>query len=260
MQEVITLAVFVPPRWRPIPALPALPFWAGLCLMSISSSGADRPLHSWPVTAVTTDEGEGCCSANCCRARAISSSCSTSTARTSSRVRALHPVIQNYADPTCAKLRRRGGQRRAQRRPVTAEVNRLLHKTFITPIDREQIHGLINAMDDILDLLQDASETMSLYDVRAMTEEVLRLGDLSVRAASACSTPSRCWSGMKAARGGDEDLRGDRQARIRRRPRDARRDVAPVPRGDRRARADQAQGDLRAARVDLRPLRGTSPT
>ena len=28
---------------------------------------------------------------------------------------------------------------------VTAEVNRLLHKTFITPIDREQIHGLINA-------------------------------------------------------------------------------------------------------------------
>ena len=62
---------------------------------------------------------------------------------------------------------------------VTAEVNRLLHKTFITPIDREQIHSLINAMDDIVDLLQDATETMQLYDVRAMTEEVMRLGDLS---------------------------------------------------------------------------------
>jgi len=62
-----------------------------------------------------------------------------------------------------------------------AEVNRLLHKTFITPIDREQIHGLINAMDDILDLLQDASETMSLYDVRAMTEDILRLGDISAK-------------------------------------------------------------------------------
>ena len=36
---------------------------------------------------------------------------------------------------------------------VTAEVNRLLHRTFITPIDREQIHGLINAMDDILSLI-----------------------------------------------------------------------------------------------------------
>ncbi len=64
---------------------------------------------------------------------------------------------------------------------VTAEVNRLLHKTFITPIDREQIHSLINAMDDIVDLLQDATETMQLYDVKTMTDEVLRLGDLSAK-------------------------------------------------------------------------------
>lgn len=64
---------------------------------------------------------------------------------------------------------------------VTAEVNRLLHKTFITPIDREQIHSLINAMDDIVDLLQDATETMQLYDVKSMTDEVLRLGDLSAK-------------------------------------------------------------------------------
>ena len=64
---------------------------------------------------------------------------------------------------------------------VTAEVNRLLHKTFITPIDREQIHGLINAMDDVLDLFQDVSETLALYDVRTITEEVLRLGDLAAK-------------------------------------------------------------------------------
>jgi len=64
---------------------------------------------------------------------------------------------------------------------ITAEVNRLLHKTFITPIDREQIHSLINALDDVLDLLQDASETMSLYDVRHLTEDVLRLGEISVK-------------------------------------------------------------------------------
>ncbi|MEY2592355.1 MAG: DUF47 domain-containing protein [Betaproteobacteria bacterium] len=64
---------------------------------------------------------------------------------------------------------------------ITAEVNRLLHKTFITPIDREQIHGLINAMDDVLDLLQDATETLALYDVRTMTPEVVRLGELSAK-------------------------------------------------------------------------------
>ena len=64
---------------------------------------------------------------------------------------------------------------------VTAEVNRLLHKTFITPLDREQIHGLINAMDDVLDLLQDTTETMSLYDVKHITEDILRLADVSAR-------------------------------------------------------------------------------
>jgi uncharacterized protein len=64
---------------------------------------------------------------------------------------------------------------------ITAEVNRLLHKTFITPISREQILSLINAMDDIADLMQDATETLSLYDVRHLTEEVLRLGEISVK-------------------------------------------------------------------------------
>jgi len=96
--------------------------------------------------------------------------------------RAFMLMIENYADPV---LREKyaaevdAAERQADK--VTAEVNRLLHKTFITPIDREQIHSLINAMDDILDLLQDATETMSLYDVKAMTEEVLRLGDLSAK-------------------------------------------------------------------------------
>jgi predicted phosphate transport protein (TIGR00153 family) len=96
--------------------------------------------------------------------------------------RAFILLIRNYAD---LELRERythdvgNFERQADR--ITAEVNRLLHKTFITPIDREQIHGLINAMDDILDLLQDATETMSLYDVREVTEDVLRLGDLSAK-------------------------------------------------------------------------------
>ncbi len=64
---------------------------------------------------------------------------------------------------------------------ITAEVNRLLHKTFITPLDREQIHSLINAMDDILDLLQDSAEVMSLYDLRNVTDDVLSLGDISAK-------------------------------------------------------------------------------
>ena len=42
----------------------------------------------------------------------------------------------------------------------------MLHKTFITPIDREDIHKLITRMDDILDLMEDAAQTVSLYDLK----------------------------------------------------------------------------------------------
>ncbi|MFC5520905.1 DUF47 domain-containing protein [Polaromonas jejuensis] len=64
---------------------------------------------------------------------------------------------------------------------ITQEVNRALHKTFITPIDRDQIHQLINTMDDVADLIQDSAETMALYDVRHMTDDIVRLTDLSVK-------------------------------------------------------------------------------
>ncbi len=64
---------------------------------------------------------------------------------------------------------------------ITAEVHRLLHRTFITPLDRDQIHRLINAMDDVLDLLQDSSEVMSLYDLQTLSDDVVRLSDISVR-------------------------------------------------------------------------------
>jgi uncharacterized protein len=103
-------------------------------------------------------------------------------ARMTEAARAFMALIDNYADE---QLRGRyaaevdAAERAADK--VTAEVSRLLHKTFITPIDREQIHSLINAMDDIVDLLQDVTETMSLYDIRALTGEVRSLGQISVR-------------------------------------------------------------------------------
>ena len=64
---------------------------------------------------------------------------------------------------------------------LTQEVNRLLHKTFITPIDRDQIHSLINTMDDVADLIQDCAEAMSLYGVHEITVEVSRLTELSLK-------------------------------------------------------------------------------
>ena len=64
---------------------------------------------------------------------------------------------------------------------ITAETIRLLHKTFITPLDRDHIHQLINALDDICDLIQDATETLTLYDIRHITPETARLADISLK-------------------------------------------------------------------------------
>ncbi|MDP3136757.1 MAG: DUF47 domain-containing protein [Burkholderiaceae bacterium] len=96
--------------------------------------------------------------------------------------RAFSHLVANYSDPHLREQYNRdvdNAERAADR--VTHDVNKMLHKTFITPIDRDQIHGLINTMDDVADLIQVSAETMALYDVRHMTEEITRLTDLSVR-------------------------------------------------------------------------------
>ena len=61
---------------------------------------------------------------------------------------------------------------------VTHTAIDLLHKTFITPLDRDDIHQLITRMDDILDLLEDAAQTISLYDIKSITPEAKRLAEL----------------------------------------------------------------------------------
>jgi len=96
--------------------------------------------------------------------------------------RAFSMLVANYNDPHLREKYNQdvdNAERAADR--VTHDVNKAIHRTFITPIDREQIHTLINTMDDVADLIQDSAETMALYDVRHMTEEITRLTDLSVK-------------------------------------------------------------------------------
>ena len=93
--------------------------------------------------------------------------------------RELQALMQNYAEREQHSRMIDEAEHAADR--ITAEAIRLLHKTFITPIDREQIHQLVNAMDDICDLIQDSSETLTLYDIRAITPETARLADICLK-------------------------------------------------------------------------------
>jgi predicted phosphate transport protein (TIGR00153 family) len=63
---------------------------------------------------------------------------------------------------------------------ITHETIALLHTTFNTPLDRDEIHKLITRMDDILDLIQDVAQSMYLYDVRKLTQEACHLSDICV--------------------------------------------------------------------------------
>ena len=56
----------------------------------------------------------------------------------------------------------------------------LLHRTFITPLDRDDIHTLVSKMDDILDVMEDTSQSIYAYDVRSITPEAVRLAELCV--------------------------------------------------------------------------------
>jgi predicted phosphate transport protein (TIGR00153 family) len=63
---------------------------------------------------------------------------------------------------------------------VTHETVAQLHKTFITPLDRDEIHQLITRMDDILDLTQDVAQTIALYDIQRATPEAITLAEITL--------------------------------------------------------------------------------
>jgi hypothetical protein len=61
---------------------------------------------------------------------------------------------------------------------ITHETVALLQTIFVTPLDRDDIHRLISRMDDVLDLMQDAAESLSLYDVQQLTDQAVELAVL----------------------------------------------------------------------------------
>ena len=66
---------------------------------------------------------------------------------------------------------------------ITHAVVEGLHKTFITPIDRNDIYTLITRMDDIMDLVEAAVDRLALYDIPQMTKEAVDLGRCLVSSA-----------------------------------------------------------------------------
>jgi predicted phosphate transport protein (TIGR00153 family) len=65
---------------------------------------------------------------------------------------------------------------------ITHQCVEALHMTFITPIERQDIHQLISRMDDIVDLIEAAAERIILYELNEFTQEIRDMADILHRA------------------------------------------------------------------------------
>jgi predicted phosphate transport protein (TIGR00153 family) len=57
---------------------------------------------------------------------------------------------------------------------ITHDIIRRLNETFVTPIDREDIHSLASALDDVVDFIEEVADYMGLYKIEAPMEQAQR--------------------------------------------------------------------------------------
>lgn len=58
---------------------------------------------------------------------------------------------------------------------ITHKTYEKMHKTFLTPLDREDIYNLVNKMDSIIDMIEASAMRMYLYKVKKPGEAVIDL-------------------------------------------------------------------------------------
>ena len=104
-----------------------------------------------------------------------------SSANVSAGARALADLMKNYPESLGEKvsiikdIEHQGDE-------FTHQTIEMLNKTFITPIDREDIHELITKLDDVLDLMDGASGRLALYKIDEITPEAISFAELLIKA------------------------------------------------------------------------------
>ena len=66
---------------------------------------------------------------------------------------------------------------------LTHTIATSLNKSFITPFDREDIYMLSSALDDVVDLIDDAARAMVMYNIQASTSHARGFADVIQRMA-----------------------------------------------------------------------------
>lgn len=73
----------------------------------------------------------------------------------------------------------------------------MLHKTFITPFDRHDIHQLTSTLDDILDLINRIAQRFPFYQLETVPDEIVSLAKLSTEAVKHLKSAIYCLHSLK---------------------------------------------------------------
>jgi len=106
----------------------------------------------------------------------------------------LHEMVFNFSDARAKanaikEVEHQGDQ-------VTHEIVRRLNTTFITPIDREDIHDLATHLDDVLDYIEAVAERLVVYRIKEPTSSSRALVDVIVQTVEAMDRAVRCLRAM----------------------------------------------------------------
>ena len=67
---------------------------------------------------------------------------------------------------------------------ITHQIISLLHRTFVTPFDREDIALLAHTMDDVIDFIHAAADAMFIYKIKEPTQRAKELADIILQGAN----------------------------------------------------------------------------
>jgi uncharacterized protein len=95
-------------------------------------------------------------------------------------VMALQELVDNYED--VEKKYQHIKDIEHQGDMITHDIFVKLRETFITPLDREDIHGLASGIDDVLDCVEGVASRMNYFKVPKPTPEIKKLVDIIVQA------------------------------------------------------------------------------
>lgn len=97
--------------------------------------------------------------------------------------RLLKDMMENFRDPAVQARRIKDVEHVGD--GITHDIATRLNQTFITPLDREDIHDLASALDDILDAVEAVADRFVIYKITKPTDSAIRLADILYQASVA---------------------------------------------------------------------------